>query len=196
MGTKSKLHPLGYLALMQPSGVQAVVGKPRHNLCLMPQVAFSTHMHGHAHMHADVTPAHLPPGPTPDPHTSTPSTTPGLTWKMSWKARMSCAASSSCRQSSPLLTMTGRRFHPLRLPWGLCFCTLAALAVNLQEAMVGWVMLGSVIHSWHPWPVSKSQCSEAQEGGRKTLCRISRGTGPNGSKWPITPVPQMNGASA
>lgn len=50
---------------------------------------------------------------------------------MSWKACMSCAASSSCLQSSPLLTMTALRAQPFLLPCGLIFCTRAALAANL-----------------------------------------------------------------
>ena len=44
---------------------------------------------------------------------------------------MSWAARSSWRQSSPDLTMTGRRAQPARLPWGLICCTRAHFSANL-----------------------------------------------------------------
>ena len=55
-----------------------------------------------------------------------------LTRKMAWKAAMSCAASSSCRQSSPDLTMTGLKAQPARLPWGLALLTRAHFSANLN----------------------------------------------------------------
>ena len=54
------------------------------------------------------------------------------TWNMAWKAAMSWAARSSCRQSSPDLTMTGLRAQPARLPWGLSRRTRAHFSANLR----------------------------------------------------------------
>lgn len=62
-----------------------------------------------------------------------PAGRPGHAWKMLWKAAISWAASSSWRQSSPLLTMTGRKAHPARLPWGLARFTRSHLSANLRR---------------------------------------------------------------
>mmetsp|Transcript_15619 Transcript_15619/g.44514 ORF Transcript_15619/g.44514 Transcript_15619/m.44514 type:complete len:230 (-) Transcript_15619:70-759(-) len=39
-------------------------------------------------------------------------------WKIDWNVRMSCIESSSCRQSSPSLTMTAAKSHPGLVPCG------------------------------------------------------------------------------
>lgn len=46
---------------------------------------------------------------------------------------MSCTASSSWRQSSPDLTMTGLTAQAGRRPWGDSDCILLHLASNLHE---------------------------------------------------------------
>ena len=56
----------------------------------------------------------------------------GGTRKMVSKARMSCMASDSWRQSSPVFTMTGRSAQPGRRPQGLRRRTRSALSWNLR----------------------------------------------------------------
>ena len=51
---------------------------------------------------------------------------------MSWKASMSCAASSSCRQSSPLFTMIGRASQPGLRPCGESALILLRFSSNLE----------------------------------------------------------------